>query len=61
MPTNFRLPGPTPLPPTVLAAMQREMIPHRGPTFRALYRDILTMARQVHRSTPTLNSKIARG
>ncbi len=28
---NFRLPGPTPLPPPVLEAMQRPMIPHRGP------------------------------
>ena len=50
MPTNFRLPGPTPLPPAVLAAMQREMIPHRGPAFKSLYRDILRMAREVHRT-----------
>ena len=50
MPTNFRLPGPTPLPPAVLAAMQREMIPHRGPVFRALFRDILRKAKAIHRT-----------
>jgi len=47
---NFRLPGPTPLPPPVLAAMQQPMIPHRGPAFRALYRETLAMARAVHRT-----------
>ena len=47
---NFRLPGPTPLPPPVLEAMQRPMIPHRGPAFREMYRDTLAMAREVHRT-----------
>jgi len=47
---NFRLPGPTPLPPTVLAAMQREMIHHRGPEFKAFYTDVLQMAKAVHRT-----------
>jgi aspartate aminotransferase-like enzyme len=47
---NFRLPGPTPLPPAVLDAMQREMISHRGATFKALYRDILSLAKQAHRT-----------
>ncbi len=47
---NFRLPGPTPLPPPVLAAMQRPMIPHRGPAFRALYTETLALAREVHRT-----------
>jgi aspartate aminotransferase-like enzyme len=50
VPINFRLPGPTPLPPAVLAAMQREMIPHRGPAFKALYREILRKAQLVHRT-----------
>jgi aspartate aminotransferase-like enzyme len=50
MGTNFRLPGPTPLPAPVLAAMQREMIPHRGHVFKALFREILGMAREVHRT-----------
>jgi aspartate aminotransferase-like enzyme len=48
MPSDFRLPGPTPLPPQVVAAMQREMIPHRGPVFFDLYRSILQRAKAVH-------------
>jgi len=50
MTTNFRLPGPTPLPPAVLAAMQRPMISHRGAEFKALYAEILDRARRVHRT-----------
>ena len=38
MTMNFRLPGPTPLPPPVVAALGRDMIPHRGPEFRELFR-----------------------
>jgi aspartate aminotransferase-like enzyme len=47
---NFRLPGPTPLPPTVLAAMQRPMIPHRGPESKALLDSILDRARRIHQT-----------
>lgn len=50
MSINFRLPGPTPVPPAVLAAMQREMIPHRGPVFRNFYGSLLEKARAVHRT-----------
>lgn len=50
MATNFRLPGPTPLPPAVITALQREMIPHRGPAFQALYRSILARAKEIHRT-----------
>jgi aspartate aminotransferase-like enzyme len=50
MPVNFRLPGPTPLPPQVIAALGREMIPHRGPAFRALYSETLKLAREIHRT-----------
>jgi aspartate aminotransferase-like enzyme len=50
MSVNFRLPGPTPLPPQVVAALGREMIPHRGPAFRALYRETLELAREIHRT-----------
>ena len=50
MSVNFRLPGPTPLPPQVIAALGREMIPHRGPAFRALYGETLKLAREVHRT-----------
>ncbi len=50
MAVNFRLPGPTPLPPAVLAAMQRPMIPHRGPAAKALMASVFNRARQVHRT-----------
>ena len=51
MSVNFRLPGPTPLPPQVTAALNREMIPHRGPAFRSLYRETLELARDIHRTS----------
>ena len=51
MSVNFRLPGPTPLPPAVVSALGRDMIPHRGPEFRALYRETLAMAKAAHRTT----------
>lgn len=50
MTVNFRFPGPTPLPPTVLAAMGREMEPHRGPAFKALFSETLALARDAHRT-----------
>src|SRR5688572_23141424 len=50
MSVNFRLPGPTPIPPQVVAALGREMIPHRGSAFRSLYRESLQLAREVHRT-----------
>ena len=51
MSINFRLPGPTPLPPPVLAAMQGAMMSHRGPAFKSLYRDLLRLAREMHRTS----------
>jgi aspartate aminotransferase-like enzyme len=50
MTVNFRLPGPTPLPPAVVDALGREMIPHRGPAFRALFRETLALAKAMHRT-----------
>ena len=50
MSVNFRLPGPTPLPPPVIAALGCDMIPHRGPAFRALYSETLELARDIHRT-----------
>jgi aspartate aminotransferase-like enzyme len=35
---NLRIPGPTPIPPDVAAALSRPMINHRGPEFAALLR-----------------------
>ena len=37
---NLRIPGPTPVPPTILEAGSREMIDHRGPEFSSLLRTI---------------------
>lgn len=37
---QLRIPGPTPLPDEVLEAMNRDMISHRGPEFRAIMRDV---------------------
>ncbi|MGH2560784.1 MAG: pyridoxal-phosphate-dependent aminotransferase family protein [Thermomicrobiales bacterium] len=50
MKSNFRLPGPTPLPPHVVAAMQREMIPHRGGGLSELFASILTRTKEIHRT-----------
>lgn len=33
---NLRVPGPTPVPPKVLAAMSKPMVDHRGPEFSSL-------------------------
>jgi aspartate aminotransferase-like enzyme len=48
--SRFRLPGPTPLPPQVLAAMQREMIPHRGPDLKSMFRSIIQRTKLVHQT-----------
>lgn len=50
MSVNFRLPGPTPLPPAVLKAMQRPMIPHRGGELKTLFASILDRLKQAHRT-----------
>lgn len=38
---NLRIPGPTPLPPSVREVMQRDMINHRGPEFAAMQAEIV--------------------
>lgn len=37
---NLRIPGPTPLPPDVMAAVGQQMINHRGPEFAAMLRQV---------------------
>src|SRR3989440_7025851 len=37
---NLRIPGPTPVPPEILAEMARPMINHRGPEFAAIMRRV---------------------
>ena len=43
-------PGPTPVPPEVLAAMAQPIIHHRGPDFRAIYKRVLDRLREVFRT-----------
>ena len=40
MDQNLRIPGPTPIPPEVAAALARPMINHRGPEFAAILRRV---------------------
>ncbi len=44
---NLRIPGPTPLPPQVAAALQRPMINHRGPVFADLQTRIVRRLKDV--------------
>src|SRR5438477_6751858 len=37
---NLRIPGPTPLPPSVLEALKRQMINHRGPEFAQIIAEV---------------------
>jgi aspartate aminotransferase-like enzyme len=43
-------PGPTPVPPEVLAASAAPIVHHRGPDFRALYKRCLERLREVFRT-----------
>lgn len=49
-PTDLRIPGPTPLPPAVVEAMTRPMIPHRGSRMKPLFDDTRRLAREFHRT-----------
>ncbi len=44
-------PGPTPVPPAVLAAMSLPIIHHRAPEFRAAFQRLLERLRDVYRTT----------
>jgi aspartate aminotransferase-like enzyme len=43
-------PGPTPVPPAVLAAMAEPIVHHRGPDFRQIYERTLTRLKDVFRT-----------
>jgi aspartate aminotransferase-like enzyme len=43
-------PGPTPVPPEVLAATAEPIVHHRGPDFREIYARTLERLKQVHRT-----------
>jgi aspartate aminotransferase-like enzyme len=47
---NFRLPGPTPLPPTVRAALAGPAIHHRGPLLKSIMARLLERLQLVHRT-----------
>lgn len=47
----LRIPGPTPVPPAVLEAMTRPMIPHRGPEMIDLVVGMREKLREVHRTS----------
>ncbi len=47
---NFRLPGPTPLPPTVRKAMDRPAIHHRGPLLKSLMRSLTSRLQTIHKT-----------
>ncbi|AKG53752.1 serine--glyoxylate aminotransferase [Dehalogenimonas sp. WBC-2] len=44
---NLRIPGPTPCPPEVLAAMGHQMINHRGVEFSEMVKEVTTNMKQV--------------
>ncbi len=48
--TDLRIPGPTPLPPQVMEAMQREMMPHRVPAFNEFFSGLLKQVQRIHRT-----------
>ena len=43
-------PGPTPVPPEVLAALGEPVLHHRAPDFRIVYERVLARLREVHRT-----------
>lgn len=47
---NLRIPGPTPLPPEVLAAMQLPMVSHRGPETTELVIELRDRLQRAHRT-----------
>ena len=44
-------PGPTPVPPQVLAALAEPIVHHRGPDFRPIYERCLERLRAVYQTT----------
>jgi serine---pyruvate transaminase len=44
-------PGPTPVPPQVLAALAEPVLHHRAPDFREVYARVLDRLKEVHRTT----------
>lgn len=55
------IPGPTPLPPEVLEAMNRQMTNHRGPVFGGIMRDILDGLHEVFQTHHDILTFVASG
>lgn len=47
-PTNLRIPGPTPIPPQVMEAMQQPAVPHRGEMFANLFTELQEQLKRIH-------------
>jgi aspartate aminotransferase-like enzyme len=48
---NLRIPGPTPVPPAVLAELARPLIDHRGPEFAAILQRVTARLQYVFQTT----------
>lgn len=46
----LRIPGPTVVHPDAVAAQTRDMVPHRGPSMTAFFGNLLSKAKQAHRT-----------
>ncbi|TAK32820.1 MAG: alanine--glyoxylate aminotransferase family protein [Chloroflexota bacterium] len=51
---NLRIPGPTPCPPEVLAAMSGQMVNHRGPEFSALLTKVTGLLKEFFQTSNDL-------
>lgn len=49
-PRDLRIPGPTPVPPEVIAAMSRPVLPHRSAEFSAVFNDLLEQLKRIHQT-----------
>lgn len=47
---NLRIPGPTPCPPEVLAAVAKQMVDHRGPEFAAVLNNVSSGLKRAFRT-----------
>jgi aspartate aminotransferase-like enzyme len=50
-PRDLRIPGPTPVPPQVMEALQGPMVPHRGEYFATLFADLQEQMKRIHGTT----------
>lgn len=58
---NLRIPGPTPVPPAVLAELARPVINHRGPEFAAILRRVTARLHYVFQTTSPVLTFLSSG